>query len=429
MSAPVPDRPSPARLEDFPSLQAFGAELATERTARRARRLGVLRALPRGVTFGSVGVAALVVTGSAAAGLTALTGSPIPAPLRADDTVTVWPRDGDSRIAPARAADPEGGPPWAVRIGGADGGLVCAAPGQVRGDVFGIVGRDERFRALPAQVGGGCVTAPTPGHPIVAARAVAGDAVGPAALPTRGTTVLYGVGGDRLRRVVVRPAIGEVLRPRPTADGVFVVALRGLPAAVQPVVDLEWQGGKRRRVDLRQPQTVPDPAGGPWWDVSATDRAQLDARPYGARRTPRRLPPACFTVTARGSGAPWLCGTTAERGAWAIRPASAPRRTEERRAPRWSGPSRTIVVVRVAPEQTPVVTAAGRAWPVRWAGSFGLNHRLDHRDLGWVAVLPASVDPAAVRVRDADRGGRPVAVGRAVLGDAPTYQVIRRGRR
>ncbi|MEV4420461.1 hypothetical protein AB0L40_10870 [Patulibacter sp. NPDC049589] len=408
--------PEEPTLDDFPSLGAFGAVLATERTAARARRRSLAGAVPRGVTLGSVGVAVLVVTGTAAAGLTALTGSPIPAPLRSDDTVTVWPTDGASQLATVRAADPEGGPAWGVRIGKADGGLVCAGVGQVQGDALGIVGRDGRFRALPEQLGGGCVSAPTPGHPIVATRAVAGDRRDPYGVALDGTTVLYGVGGDRLRRVVVRTPDGRARPLKADRDGVFVLALRGLPEQAQPVVDLTWAGGQRRRVDLRRLSNVPDPEGGAPWTVSGSDQVMTTAR-RGDRRSPSRparVGPACFSVLSRDGGFARLCGSR-QRGAWVIRPAGTPvpRADSSRSTRRWAGPSRTVVAVRAAPGAAPVVTAAGRAWPVRWAGSFGDAHRSVHRDVGWVAVLPARIAPDGVRVRD---GGRSVPTAPATLG-------------
>jgi hypothetical protein len=407
-----------AQLEDFPSLRVFGERLATERSARRARWRARGTALPRGATFGSVGVLALIVTGTAAAGLTVLTGSPIPEPLRSDDTVTVWPTEADVRVAAVRSPDPEGGPSWGVRIGSADGGLVCAGPGQVQGERFGIVGVDGRFRVLPAQLAGGCVTAPTPGHPIVAARAVAGDRRTSYGQPLDGTTVLYGLGGDRLRSAVVRTPDGRVLRPRVGSDGVFVLALRGLPDQTQPVVDLTWRGGERRRVDLRRLATVPDPDGGSPWTVSGTDAVAV-ARPRTGSRRPTAAPPTgppCFSIiSAAAGGAPRLCGTVTGR-AWTLRPRAAPGRTVDlRTTDRWAGPSRTLVMVRSAPGDTPVVTAARRSWPVRWAGSFGGRSRVDERDIGWVAVLPRTIDPSVVRVR-AEDGGPAVPTGHAVIG-------------
>jgi hypothetical protein len=385
----------------------FGIRLATEESDRRARRH---RRLPRGITFGSAGLVALVVTGTAAAGLTALTGSPIPAPLRADDTVTIWPRVGASRIAAPRSPDPDGGPPWAVRVGTASGGQVCAGAGQVRAGVFGIVGQDDRFRALPEDAGGGCVSAPVPGRPIVAARAVAGDLRAIDGLPTTGTTVLFGAGGGSLRSVLVRTPDGRVRRPALTDDGVFVLAMRGLPSQTQPVVDLAWDGGRRRRIDMRQDQTVPDPQGGGPWAIEASDQ-RVQAVQRGEGPPPPQPPPgpACFSVRSPEGGSSGICGTTS-RGAWTVRPRSAQRRGTTPLTARfaWSGPSRTIVVVRVGPGPAPDVTADGRAWPVRWAGSFGSRSRFDERDLGWVAVLPPRVDPDDVRVRDSE--GRDVVV-------------------
>lgn len=393
------------RLEDFPSLQVFGTALATTRTDRRARRRGLARSLPRGLTFGSVGVAGLIVTGTAAAGLTALTGSPIPAPLRSDDTVTVLPEVGGATVAGSRAADPAGGPPWAVRVGSADGGLVCAGVGQVRAGRFGIVGVDARFRELPDVVGAGCVSAPTPRQPIVAARAVAGDRRDAYGAPESGTTVLYGLGGSRLRTAVVRMPDGRVLRPRVGSGGVFVMALRGLPEQTQPVVDLAWRDGERRRVDLRRLSTVPDPQGRAPWNVSGTDQVTVATRAGKSRPAPPRGPgPSCFSVLSRTGGAPSVCGT-AGRGSWALRTRGAPSPREgQAGSDRWSGPARTLVLVRAAPGSTPVVRAAGRVWPVRWAGSFGTARRFDRRDVGWVAVLPATIAADAVRVQ-ATSGG------------------------
>ena len=365
------------------------------------------------MTFGSVGVAVLVVTGTAAAGLTALTGSPIPAPLRSDDTVTVWPTDGASQLAAVRSADPAGGPAWGVRVGKADGGLVCAGVGQVQGDALGIVGRDGRFRALPEQLGGGCVTAPTPGNPIVTTRAVAGDRRDVYGAPLDGTTVLYGVGGDRLRRVVVRTPDGRARPLKADGDGVFVLALRGLPEQAQPVVDLTWDGGRRRRVDLRRLSNVPDPEGGAAWTVSGSDQVATTAT--AGRRAAPRIGPACFTVVSRAGGVPRLCGTHPGGARGCCARARRPPAGRVRAALAVVRPEPTVVAVRVAPGRTPVVTAGGRAWPVRWAGSFGTGRRFDRRDVGWVAVLPARIAPEAVRVQDRD-GGAPVPVARATYG-------------
>ncbi|MEN0015365.1 MAG: hypothetical protein AAGC46_18495, partial [Solirubrobacteraceae bacterium] len=80
------------------------------------------RRAPWRATGLSVVLALAVGTGSAAAALTAFTGHPIP---QSTDTVTVRPAAGTTHVSTVRAVDPDGGPPWGLRIGTAPGGLQC----------------------------------------------------------------------------------------------------------------------------------------------------------------------------------------------------------------------------------------------------------------------------------------------------------------
>ncbi len=77
-------------------------------------------------------------------------------PGAADLSPAQTPVPGTTRIAAARAADPAGGPPWALRIARSTDGQVCSTIGQVRRGVFGIVGLDGVFRRIPPGITDAC---------------------------------------------------------------------------------------------------------------------------------------------------------------------------------------------------------------------------------------------------------------------------------
>jgi len=394
------------RIEDFPSLAAFGEALVASPATRRRPWpfLGGVALLPL------LGLVA-VTTASTAAGLTVLTGSPIPPPLRADDTASVRPTAGTAWLSEVRADDPAGGPAWTVRVARGPAGETCVVAGQVRGGRFGIVGRDRRFRDLPDEYGG-CASPPLPGRPIVAMRAVAPKVQG-WERPV-GSSVLHGVGGPELDEVVVRPAIEPAHRLQIGRDGTFAAVLHGLPDQAQPRVELRWRDGRRRTLDFRQPSVVPDPLGARPWIVEATSRETVVER-----RRDRRPPPSitCFGVL----GGEWFgasaCGMS-RREAWVVQVERASRPVVRQAGPRarwfasatWAHPSRTLVLVRARPGAAVTVAARGRRWPVRWSGSAGGGGR--RSDAGWTAVLPPGVSAREVRVQVA-RGGR-VATSRVV---------------
>jgi len=66
------------------------------------------------------------------------------------------PLPGHSRLLPLRAPDPDGGPPWGIRILRTTRGLVCLQLGRVQNNqlgqlgVDGAFGNDGRFHLLPA---------------------------------------------------------------------------------------------------------------------------------------------------------------------------------------------------------------------------------------------------------------------------------------
>lgn len=178
----------------------------------------------------SVVVALGVGTGSAAVALAALTGSPIPG--RGGDTVTVRPAAGSTHLSTVRAVDPDGGPPWALRIGTAPGGLQCLGIGQVQDGRLGLVGLDDRFRAVEPAGADDCGVAPSPKRFTAQARTFLGKTV---RVPV---TVIYGVRGTALTSVRVRYLDSVSVALPVGADGGFVIARRGSLEELQPRLEL-----------------------------------------------------------------------------------------------------------------------------------------------------------------------------------------------
>jgi hypothetical protein len=86
-----------------------------------------------------------------------LTGAPVPASNQQDANVGDGvPAPGASQLLPLRAADPEGGLPWGMRIVHTTRGEVCLQIGRVEGSelgelgVDGAFGNDGRFHPLSA---------------------------------------------------------------------------------------------------------------------------------------------------------------------------------------------------------------------------------------------------------------------------------------
>ncbi len=105
---------------------------------------------------------AVIVLASATIALAAtglLTGSPVRPAVRPVSTVGVGiPAPGGARLLALRAADPDGGIPWGMRIVRTTRGLVCVQIGRVEDGQLGALGidgafqNDGRFHPLPADV-------------------------------------------------------------------------------------------------------------------------------------------------------------------------------------------------------------------------------------------------------------------------------------
>jgi hypothetical protein len=124
-------------------------------------------------------------------------------------------------------------------------------------------------------------------------------------------TVLHGLASKRLRRVQVSIRGGAPRTVRHDASGAFLLALRGYPADLQPVVMLDFAGGRTTRVALATSDNViPDPLGG---GACRTEVGGFGCPVRNGNPDPHCHPPTCVTFSsarqgARSAGSPGLCG-------------------------------------------------------------------------------------------------------------------------
>lgn len=134
----------------FRPLEAFEADLRrlAEAPAKPARGATLRLPVPRRARWGLlIPIAAVLLAGGtialAATGVI-LTGAAVPA------AKPVGPSEGvgtpvSSRLLALRVQDPEGGPPWGLRIVETSRGLVCAQVGRVHDGQLGELGTDGAF--------------------------------------------------------------------------------------------------------------------------------------------------------------------------------------------------------------------------------------------------------------------------------------------
>ncbi|MGO9557920.1 MAG: hypothetical protein ACLPYW_02375 [Acidimicrobiales bacterium] len=118
--------------------QAGNGRAATSKRAWRSHRLNA-------VVIAAVLLLAGGAIAIAAAGL--LTGSPVKRegpPLEANTALGI-PAAGGSRLLSLRAIDPEGGPPWGMRLVHTTRGELCLQVGRVQGEQLGELGIDGSF--------------------------------------------------------------------------------------------------------------------------------------------------------------------------------------------------------------------------------------------------------------------------------------------
>ncbi len=138
-------------------------EAAPARTTLRRRRVRTL-AIALAVALGLAGVAY-------AATQLIETGEPVPPPPHSGSLLDrIVP--GTTRVLPVRAADPDGGPPWGLRVFRAKSGAFCVQTGRVVNGKLGVLGQDGafhndgRFHELPV-VAEGCGGRPGVNFPAI----------------------------------------------------------------------------------------------------------------------------------------------------------------------------------------------------------------------------------------------------------------------
>lgn len=241
----------PDPLDELPGLRAFGDAL---HAAARREEAAPARRRRRG-SFGSAALAAALLLGvtgtTATATVIALRATAITAPDRSVVPASQTPRADGETLLGLRAEDPAGQDPWALRRSVGQTGLTCTTVGQVRDGVFGLVGTDGVFRAIPSSITDACGQGV-----LLGARVVAGA-------PVR--SVVAGVAGAGTRRVDLRTSSGSRALPL-GPDGAFVVALRGNPEdQALEVAITDAAGLTTVRSVGRQPSLVPDLDGAPAW--------------------------------------------------------------------------------------------------------------------------------------------------------------------
>jgi hypothetical protein len=198
----------------------------------------------------------------AAFALSAALASPITPNAATDLTPEQRVVAGTSSVSTLRASDPQRGHlAWTLRISRSETGLQCSTVGQLQDTTFGLVGLDGAFRALPEANTDACGE---PGTPI-GARVFA-------AKRTRDVrSVLYGVAGAGVAKVTVTVAGGKPRTVPHTADGAFLLALRGYPEDAQPVVTIRRAGGATSTYNPvgGRSTIVADPFGGRAWKLQA----------------------------------------------------------------------------------------------------------------------------------------------------------------
>lgn len=362
-------------LDDLPSLEGFGDQLARVAT-RDERRAGWWRRRPGGGVVLASALAVGLAGTAAAATLVALQATVVPGPQRAEVAPEMRVLPQTARVLSLRAADPGRAPAWALRSVRTVTGERCLTVGQRRGETFGLVGLDGRFRALDASIVDGCTEPVGGGLELTGARVLDG------ARTSDVRTVVYGLVGRDVRRVVLQTAMTS--RRLAVRDGAFLAVARGYPEDQPLTVTAITAGGIVRQHFGASARLSPEAGGVP--------ALQLGSYVVDGALTTTcvSVDPGRQTGSSRGRGG-HACG---RRG----HPFAVVRRVT-RDKPGWGDlPSRTLVF---------------GSWPsggprLRSVAATAGDRRYEARLLpgrGFLAVLPADSDPARVVVTVVDRGG------------------------
>jgi hypothetical protein len=137
------------RFEDLPILQELRDELVVAAHNQEANRdaAAAVRWLLRRMNTTVIAVASVLAGGAIAVAATGvLKGGPVKqqGPATPDAGIGV-PAPGGSRLLPLRAADPQGGLPWGMRLVRTTRGEICVQVGRVEDGQLGQLGIDGAF--------------------------------------------------------------------------------------------------------------------------------------------------------------------------------------------------------------------------------------------------------------------------------------------
>jgi hypothetical protein len=172
-------------------------------------------------------VAALVLTGTAGAGVVALTeGPPFPDAPAGDLAPRDRPVPGSDSLADALAPDPAGGPAWGIRVSESETGQRCMAVGRVHD---GRVGRIENgeFRELGRLGPSGCQPPLAPGQAFSGRVSFTGS--------PEPRSVAHGFAAADVDRIEIRPRRAAPITVEPSADGTYIAVFEGLPTLAYTV--------------------------------------------------------------------------------------------------------------------------------------------------------------------------------------------------
>jgi hypothetical protein len=374
-------------IQDLPTMVDFrdqltalavaeGREARREAAAPARGRLRRRRGFAPRVVLAALG-AVLLAAGVAAAAIVGLRATVVPGPSPEDVAPQELIVASTARVLGVRAADPSDGSTWALRSARTRDGEVCLTVGQLRGATFGLVGLDGTFRLLAPELSDGCgIRVGGDALTLSGARSFA------AARRADVRTVVYGIGA-RLRGVTVAGRAVPVTR-----EGAYAVALAGYPEDHPIHVTLRYADGHTGTLDYgANRRLVTSPGGLP--------ALRLDGYVFdgAARHTPCLEVTAARHVPGAASG-PAACGP--DDRPWGTVRAVKP-------GGRWGRfPARTL-----AWGSWPRGHTKLRAVTVRWpAGTVGA--RILQERHGFLAVLPARVQPRDVTVTLTPERGAPV---------------------
>ena len=214
----MPDRMQIRALDDLAhEFRAAAARESRRRSRRRVRHPLALAALL------SVSLAA----SAAGASLFLDRGDPIPPAPAGDFSADQQPLPGTAALTGVQTADPDGGPPWGVRVHRNAAGDPCFTVGQIVDGKFGAVANGT-FRELPLRGPGSCVTLTGRERPLGMTEK---RFVGPGELPR---TAIFGVAGPLVDGITLISG-DERKTLTPGEAGAYLAVFDGYPTVTRIV--------------------------------------------------------------------------------------------------------------------------------------------------------------------------------------------------